>query len=71
MSDLGRKTVEVVCDRCGRKKRRSVAWVLEHKSFTCAACGAEVFVDQARLMERARKLTEVVAAALSGITKRL
>ena len=44
MSGLQDRTVDIKCPACGRTTRKSVAWVKNNTSFTCA-CGAVTRID--------------------------
>jgi hypothetical protein len=44
MSVLQDRTIDIKCAACGRTTRKSVAWVKNNTSFTCA-CGTETRLD--------------------------
>lgn len=44
MSGLADRTFDIKCPACGRTTKKSIAWVKNNSSFTCA-CGAEIRLD--------------------------
>ena len=44
MGVLADRTIELKCPACGRATKKSIAWVKNNISFTCA-CGNEIRID--------------------------
>ena len=44
MGALQDRTIDIKCTVCGRTTRKSIAWVKNNTSFTCA-CGAVTRID--------------------------
>ena len=44
MSVLADRTFDIKCPKCGRTTKKSIAWVKNNSSFTCA-CGTEIKLD--------------------------
>jgi len=45
--DTDKAEVEVTCENCGSKTKKSVAWMKEHGEFECG-CGTMIRVDPGR-----------------------
>jgi len=44
MGALPDRTIDIKCSACGRTTRKSIGWVKNNKTFTCA-CGAETTLE--------------------------
>jgi endogenous inhibitor of DNA gyrase (YacG/DUF329 family) len=44
MTGLSDRTIDIKCPTCGRTSKRSIAWVKNNTTFTCA-CGRETRLD--------------------------
>ena len=67
MPELARKTVEISCAKCGKKTRRTIAWVRENSRYTCTACGSHELVDQKGLEDKAAKVATVIGRAMRAM----
>jgi lysyl-tRNA synthetase class I len=57
MSGLSDRTIDIKCPNCGKTTKRSIAWVKNNTSFTCA-CGRETRLDSPEFQA---KLSQVEA----------
>lgn len=59
---LDSSEIEIPCEKCGHKTKKSIGWIKTHSKFTCA-CGVEITLDASQLKSEIGK----VECSLSGL----
>lgn len=68
MSLLDGQEIELPCENCRRKTKKSIRWIKANKEFTCA-CGTVIVLDANQLKAEIAKL-ERSLAGLQGMFKK-
>ena len=52
--------IEIPCQKCGSKTKKSIGWVRAHSEFTCA-CGATTTLDASQFKSEIAKVERSLA----------
>ncbi len=58
--------IEIPCEKCGRKTKKSIGWIKTHGRFTCS-CGTEISIDASQFKAEIAKAERSVASLQSAL----
>ncbi len=61
--------LQIPCEKCGRKTKKSIGWIKSHNRLTCG-CGAEIVLDASQFKTEIAKV-ERSLSSLQGAFKKL
>ena len=53
--------IEIPCENCSRKTKKSIGWIKSHKDFTCS-CGTKITLDASQFKTEIAKVEKSFAA---------
>lgn len=65
-SILDDSEIEIPCENCQRKTKKSIGWIKTHKKFTCA-CGTEITINASQFKGEIAKIDKSLAALQSSL----
>lgn len=66
---LDSSEIEIPCEKCGHKTKKSIGWIKAHSKFTCA-CGVAITLDASQFKSEIGKV-EHSLSSLQGALKKL
>lgn len=56
-----KKEIGITCPECGKKTKKSVAWIKANDNLTCSGCGSTVTVQNEKLLSGLKEAEQTVA----------
>ena len=65
---LDSSEIEIPCENCGRKTKKSIGWIKMHRNFTCR-CGTEITLNASQFKTEIAKAEKALAGLQSSLKK--
>jgi lysyl-tRNA synthetase class I len=60
--------IEIPCENCGRKTKKSIGWIKNHSHFTCD-CGTHIILDASKFKGEISKVDRAIGDLQRTIDK--
>lgn len=58
MSLFDNQSIEIPCGNCGRKVKKTVAWLKRNKKLVCAGCGIETTLETKKFLAGIKQVSD-------------
>lgn len=65
---LDQAEIEIPCENCGRKTKKSIGWIKTQSQFTCA-CGTRINIDASQFKSEMAKVDRSFASLQNTLKK--